>query len=275
MKGLVRLDLLSMDLERGAGQWAASMIVSNAKTLTTLRLGFATHIAHHFALERRPRYNEMSTSFTARVIDCLSKFKMDPQIHLSLVSLYLCGLNIGAIVRGESAFHIDFNKITRLRLESCPGFVQAFSLLTGHGDSSRLALGALKILHVRSEYSNLQFSSSLQNFLTSIRGLKHLTILLDNAWAAMDLEPILKVHGKTLYTLFWDERSGRRTHLSPSTCVLPGRLGNLRVISQNCRSLWSLGIPLGWEAINGSEQDHESVMQQTLTLYMNAGSDDL
>ena len=264
-----------MDLERGAGAWAASIMLSNVETLTHLSLGFAHRIAHDFALERRPRYNEMSTSFTAHVKDSLSRCVVERKMHLSVQFLNLCGLDIGAIVRGESVFHIDFNKITRLRLESCPGLSQAFSLLTGQGDSSRLALRAIRTLHVRVEDPDVHFSSTLSKFLTSIRGLISLTILIDNALGAMDLGPILKVHGKTLLALSWDERKGRRKHFSPSNCVLPGRFGNLRVICRYCRRLRGLGISLDWEAINGSEKDHILVSQPTLTLYVNADSDGL
>ena len=274
IKGLGYLNVSSMDLERGSGQWAASLIVANADTLTHLSLGFTARIAHDLALKRRHHYDKMSTSFTAHVKDCLSKCNMYQQMHLSLDSLDLCGLDVGAIIRGESALHINFNNISQLKLESCPGLSQAFPLLTGQGDSSRLALGTIKDLHVRVEDPDLNFSNSLKNFLTSIRGLIHLTILIDNVGTSMDLDPILKVHGKTLETLFWDERSGPRTHLSRSTCVSSG-FWNLGVISQNCPSLTSLGIPFSWEVIDGSEQNHEWVTQQTLTLYVNANSDGL
>ena len=250
-----------MDLERGSGQWAASLMVANADTLTHLSLGFTARIAHDLALKRRPRYDKMSKSFAAHMKDCLSKRNMYQQMHLSLDSLDLCGLDIGAVVRGDSALHINFNNITQLKLESCPGLVEAFPLLTGQGNSSRLALGAIKDLHVREEDPDSRFKSRLKSFLTSIRGLIHLTILIDNVTTGMKLDPILKVHGKTLETLFWDEREKPRIHLNRSTCVVPGRIGNLEVISQNCPSLTSLGIPFNWEVIHGSEQDYEWVRQ--------------
>ncbi len=263
IRGLYDLSIQSMDPERGGCQWAALLMSINAETLNHLSLGFTTRIAHDFALRRRPRYDEMSTSFAAGVKERLSKLNMDPLIKLSLETLCLCGFDVGGVIRGEMALHIDFNNIIELRLESCgSGLSQALFLLTGQGDTSQLALRALEDLFIRTEEPDQNFSGTLERFLTSIRALTHLQILVDQTTAFQDLEPILKVHGKTLKTLVWDERTGPRTQLSTSTSLLPtrlSRLGNLRIISQNCASLTTLGIPLDWETINGPGKSHESV----------------
>ena len=149
------------------------------------------------------------------------------------------------------ALDINFNSITQLRLESCPGLRQAFSLLKGPGVPSKLGLDALEDLYVRRENPGRDFSSTFKRFLTSIRGLKYLRVLVDGAFQAQDLQPILKVHGQTLEGLVWDERSGPRTFLDLSTSVLPLRAahGNLSLISQYCPHLRELGIPLDWKAI--------------------------
>ena len=253
------LSIESMDLDRSGCRWAAAVIVRNAEALDYLSLGFASQIANDFAIKSRLRYDEMTAMFTADVGKLLSDCNLDPLIHLSLSSLCLCGLDFGSVIRGEMALDIDFNKLTWLRLESCPGLSQAFLLLTGQGDSSKLALPALEDLFIRLEDPDPSFSSNLEGFLTSIRGLTYLQVLVDKALGAQNLEPILKVHGRTLNTLIWDERARRRRHLDHSTSLLPNQIGNLRIVSQNCPSLKVLGIPLGWETIGSSEKFHKTV----------------
>lgn len=254
-----------MDLSRGGCQWAASMLVENAETLDHLDLGFNNRIAHDFALNRRPQYDKMCASFAVDVKKTLSAKGLEPPVDLLLESVYLCGLDFRSVIQGEMALDIDFNDVIELRLESCPGLSQAFSLLTGQGDSSRLALGALQVLFVRLEDPDPNFSTSLESFLTSVRGLNHLQVLIDNALTVQYLEPILKVHGKTLETLVWDERRGPRTRLDASTSMFSPRLGNLKVIARNCPSLTLLGIPLDWEVISSSDKLHEAVTQLTFT----------
>lgn len=177
-------------------------------------------------------------------------------IHLYLESLHLYGLEVGKVISGEMALDIDFNNITQLRLESCPGLGQAFPLLMDQADSS---LGALEDLFIRVEDSDAMFYGSLESFLTSVRGLINLRVLIDKAVSTQYLEPILKVHGKTLTTLVWEERCGPRTHLCACTSLLSTRLGNLKVISRYCPSLMTLAIPLDWEAISSPDRYHGMV----------------
>ena len=241
------LSVESMDLE--CCWWEAAMIIKNAATLNHLRLGFVTRIAHDFALEVRPQYDDMSTQFSGTMGEILSDLNLS-EVHLSLGSLHLCGLNLASVLQGKVALDIDFTKITQLRLESCPRLIQAFSVLMDPAGSSRIALDALEDLFIRLEDPDAHFSNSLESFLTSIRGLIHLRVLIDNALADQDLKPILEVHGKTLKTLVWDERIGRRTRLDASTSVLSTSLSRWKVVSQKCPSLKILGIALDWEAMN-------------------------
>lgn len=259
IEGIRRLSFEGMDFDRGGCKWAATMIAENAETLDYLALGFKTRIAQDFAHKIHPPYDQMSTAFASDVKDVLSESYPEPLIHLSLNSLQLCGLDLGGLVCGEMALDIDFNNISELRLESCPGLTKAFSLLTGQGKSSTLALNALEDLFVRLENPNLILPASLESFLTSIRGLTHLQVLIDKARAVQNLEPILKYHGKTLKSLVWDERRGPRKRLDECTSLLSTKFGNLRVISQNCPFLTNLGIPLDWDTISCSDKYHETI----------------
>lgn len=236
------------------------MIVENAETLDHLELGFETRIAQDFALKIHPPQYRLPSSFANAVRDLLPKSKLESPLTLSLGSLYLCGLDLRSVIQEELGFSIDFDKITDLRLESCPGLSQALPLLTGPGDPSRPTLGALQDLFVRLEGSDPNFSIIFENFLTSVRGLVHLCVLVDYTGTVQNLEPILSVHGKTLCTLTWDERRGPRVQLDVSTSILSTKLGNLRIISQKCRNLTMLGLPLDWEAINNSDKYHDIVI---------------
>ena len=274
LENLNDLSIQSMD-PIGDCRYAAIMIIDSSETLNHLSLGCTTRIAQDFFLKRPPRYDHMSSLFAEEVADALPEGELESLIDLSLETLDLCGLDIGRIVRGESGLRIDFSNIKELKLESCSGLSQAFSLLTGQGDSSRLALSALEDLSVRVEDPDLTFSNSFQSFLKSIRGLIHLKVLIDKVSSVQDLEPILKVHGKTLKTLMWDERSGPRIDLS-DTSLVPTRIGrprNLQLISQNCTSLSTLGIPLDWAALNGPDFQRDAVTLQSVTLYARSHSD--
>ena len=261
MGAICSLSVESMDLVRDRCWWEAVTMIKNAATLNHLRLGFLSRIAHDFALRRRPQYDRMSDLFSETMGDSLSDLNLS-EVHLSLNSLHLCGLNLGSVLQGKVALDVDFTKITQLRLESCPGLSQAFSILVDPAGSSRVALGALEDLFIRLEDPDAHFFNSLESFLTSIPGLIHLRVLIDKALVYQDLESILRIHGKTLRTLVWDERSGRRTRLDASTSLLSTGLKKLKVVSQKCPSLTTLGIALDWEAMTsaGKQVTKESIM---------------
>ena len=259
--GICDLSIKSMDLDRGGCIWAASMLVKNAESLNDLHLGSTARIAHDYALKRRPPYDEISTSLANDVKKALAKIGPDELINLSVTSLTLCGFDFGSVVLGEIGLNIDFNNITLLRLESCAGLGQAFDLLVNQVDPSELALSAVEDLFVRLETADQTFSASLERFLTSIPGLRHLQVLIERASAAQNLEQILKAHGESLLTLVWDERRGPRRNLDACTSLLHTKLGNLKVISQYCRGLTVLAIPLYWEAISSSDKYHVTVTE--------------
>lgn len=227
------------------------MIIQNAGNLNHLRLGFIGRIVYEFALMRRPQYDEMSTLFSNSMGTLLSNLNLS-ELRLSLGSLHLCGLNLGSVLQGKLALNIDFTRITQLRLESCPGLSQAFSILMDPAGPPRSALGALEDLFIRLEDPDAHFSNSLGTFLTSFHGLIHLRVLVDKALANQDLGPILLIHGKTLRTLVWDERSGPRTSLDASTSLLSIGLQRLKVVARKCHSLTTLGIALDWAAMSSA-----------------------
>ena len=244
--GVHSLSVESMDLSRDCCDWAAAMIEKNAATLNHLRVGFISRLAQDFAIKESPQYDRMSTLFLESMGDLLS------EVLLSLGSLHLCALNLGRVLKSETVLDIDFTKITQLRLESCPELSQAFSILMDPAGPPKSALVALEDLFIRLEDPDAHFSDSLETFLTSIPRLIHLRVLIDNTSVSQDLEPILDIHGETLRTLVWDERSRPRTRLNASTSVLYRGLENLEVVAQKCHSLKTLGIALNWEAMTSA-----------------------
>ena len=130
-EGIHQLSVEGMDLDLSVCKWAAKMMVENAETLDVLDLGFTTRIAHDFALNRRPPPDLMTISLAMAVTEAIHNPDQEPLLTLSLRKLYLCGLGLGSIIRGEMALDIEFHNITQLRLESCPGLSQVFPLLTG------------------------------------------------------------------------------------------------------------------------------------------------
>ena len=249
-----------MDEHLSSCAWAASMLSKNAESLDYLHLGAINRIAHEYARQRRPPNDVISRSLANEIKKLLSKIGPDRLIHLSLDSLTLCGLNFEKVLCGEIGLDIDFNNLTTLELESCTGIAQAFNLLVDQKDSPKLALGALECFCLRLEQPVQTFSAGLETFLTSLRGLTHLSVLIDGASASQNLKPILKVHGESLHALVWDERRGPRTQLGVSTSLLSTKVGNLKIISHYCRVLQVLAIPLYWEAISRSDEYHLAVI---------------
>lgn len=250
-----------MNFDKCGSLWAARLLVENAMTLDHLNLGYTTRIAYDYAHDRPSRHDKMSTLFATNVKKVLSDYSdSEPLLHLSLQSLYLSGLDLGSVIQGEMALDIDFNKIVELRLESCSGLNEALYLFTDKADSPKLALGALRDLYLRLDGPDADLINSLDCFLESVRGLTDLQVLIDKTSNVHMIESILKIHGRTLTTLVWEERRGRRTQLDDCTSIFPGKLGNLSAISQHCPFLKVLGIPLDWEAISASDKYHETVV---------------
>lgn len=163
----------------------------------------------------------------------------DNSTFFDLESLWLCNINLFWLIRTVTQQIVDWSALTSLTLDSCPRSGPGLLLLKEFGMK-------LKSFSLRYEAFNEQTPvPDIEAFLLSFKGLRSLQVLLEG-FAAIDLENILKSHGKTLKTLVWDERRGPRRSMAESTATIRGATGHLEAIASSCPELTSLGISLDW-----------------------------
>lgn len=153
---------------------------------------------------------------------------------------------------------IPFGHLHRLALESCGGSekfladivrTQAFH----KGDktlTSAISFPNLKEFVFRHEKPTESLKDSLKRFLSSISGLKVLSILLDNVREMIHPECFTKTHGSTLEVLVFEGRSSPRNSLARETSLyLGGRndpQSQISAIFSLCPRLRELSIPMQW-----------------------------
>lgn len=229
-------------------EWPSKLIVQNRNTVRHLHLGVMSTVAQDYATHNRPGQRELPASFREMAREELTAFERDMMLMFSLETLGLYGLNFVNVVEGALGLQIAFDNMTSLRLESCSGLNEAFTILMGHDASQNTTLSAfqLRSFFVRHEGVNQTFTQQLTAFLTSFMGLKHLVLLLEGHIQAMSKAPILKKHGKTLRTLVWDERRRPRKDTIEDTAVFTRGNNNLNLIAYECPNLKALGLSVRW-----------------------------
>ena len=181
---------------------------------------------------------------------------------MQLESLSLIGHDLPAFVSGMVEPTVDFNSLSMLTLESCVGLEVAFPWLMGTGGGSRKAKSALRLhtLAIRHENVSNEFLQSLEDLLRSLRPLAQLHVLLEGEYdGTIELCKVLRVHGKSLRSLIWDERSGPRRDVSVDNTIAPMNHKNLEIVSKHCPGLKALGISLDWMDIAGFKEYHKKV----------------
>lgn len=246
MGGLEGLVITDLNIEQEC-EWPSTLIAQNRSTLRNLQLGVLSKMARDYAISPRASQHGLPTSFSEWAKEALPTSEGERLPTLPLETLGLYGLNLEFVIGGALGLEIDFNGMTALRLESCSGLEQAFALLRGGGGAYKPKLGSLKPFFLRHEDGSQAFAQHLIIFLTSFAGLIHLSILLDKRSKAVNDESVLNVHGKTLQTLIWDERTGPRTDTKTDTAL--SRKGRLKRVSMKCPNLTSLGLSLDWSRV--------------------------
>lgn len=228
-------------------EWPSKLIVQNRDTIRHLHLGVVSTVAQNYAIHSRPGQYELPALFREMAKEELIAFERDMMRMFSLETLGLYGLNFADVVEGALGFQIDFDSMTSLRLESCSGLNEAFTILMGHDASQIATLSTLQLtsFFLRHESVDQTFTQHLTTFLTSFTGLNHLGLLLEGHTQAMSRAPILEKHGKTLHTLVWDERRGPRKETNTVTS-LHLKDNNLNLISKKCPNLQTLGLSMRW-----------------------------
>ena len=239
VEGLRYLTIADLNIDQKC-EWPSRLIMHNRKTLKHLSLGLLSTIARCRIQERLN--HKLPTSF-AETTEGTSPSSEPATGILFLESLALNGLNLENIVGGVLNSQIDFKFLTALRVESCSELDNAFTALVGNDNSTLTALN-LTSFFLRHEERHPAFAQNLTLFLTSFTGLKHLSLLIEGQSQAMSKGPILEMHGKTLRTLVWDERSGPRKGTKTDTALFP--ISGLDDISQKCPKLIALGLCVQW-----------------------------
>lgn len=132
----------------------------------------------------------------------------------------------------------------------------------GTGTGRRKAKSALRLhtLAIRHENTSNELTRLLETFLTSLRPLTHLHILLEGYnEEEVQLQKVLQVHGTCLRSLVWDERTGPRSGVQEDTCLYPNDHNTLQLVAKHCPGLKALGIALDWEDVIRSEKGHKKV----------------
>ncbi|KAL8923293.1 MAG: hypothetical protein Q9208_004693 [Pyrenodesmia sp. 3 TL-2023] len=226
--------------------------MDNVTTLKHLCLG-AEAVALHTHHESRSRTSS-DEGFLSDVVDYLEEDSEDgDEPWLDLATLEMKSLNLSKVIKLGSRF-FDLQCLTSLSLQSCYGLEGAFDYLaSGKTDDGQLLSKSLRLqsFSLRHEGSNPQLKAKLLGFLRSIQSLTHLAILMDNSPQneSLDLDQVLDAHGKTLRSLVWDERRGKRDAFAPSQeTSLPGH-GQLQQIGRKCERLVELGISIDWRSL--------------------------
>ena len=242
--------------------WQTILVARNCKTLRHLELGFETDAAEDFFGEPigdNDRVDYEQTMVFARTLreECKSL-----NASMSLLSLKLISCDIDVLLKSKYWPTIDLRNLTHLVLEECFSEPQAFPLLSSistNPEDTRCLLSITSFTFRQKYMEEDDGQSQLRDFICALpRGLQDLSVLVDNVHKSIGLRSILRVHGKTLKTLIWDERTYGLQGVQSCTAVFPKKhgVGYLPTISNACPNLRELGVAMDWtriRALNGAE----------------------
>lgn len=246
------------------GFWPAQLPIRNLQNLRHVVLGSESLVAMSYALRGRVDVEE---SRRVRITDAFALYMNATAQALGesstsvvrLESLSVIGLDLLPFVKGSIEPVFDFNSLSVLILESCAGLEAAFPLLMGAGAGRRKARSGLRLhsLAIRHEDTSDPFAAAFETFLLSLKPLARLHVLLEGLYlVSIGLDKVLQVHGKSLRSLVWEERSEPRIGLDETTYV-PYDHQNLKLVAKHCPGLKALGISLAWDDL--SERNHKQV----------------
>ncbi len=256
--GLSRLRIDDLDFH-GGGQWPFKLIANSCKTLKHLYLGVESQISKQYATRILPKHCQLPQSFADTTRKAVSSEDQRSVSSLRLETLHLCGLELSRTLQGAIGLELDFQKLSMLSLQSCPGLPTALPLLVSdHHSAEGFKLPKLNALFISCErdLSPIPFTNILEQFLRSLPGLTRLEVLVDKARGRQPLGPILDIHGKTLNCLLWEERYCSRMRVNGDASMVREHVRNLKVVSQKCPELTALALPVDWKAISESDKYH-------------------
>ena len=254
--GLRRLEINSLALNQ-EDEWPLDLLTRNLDTLEFLSLGSETAVADRYT--RQGAWSRTSSiDDTDKLGEVLSNklqtVTVSKKPSLALKHLCLIGLNSYAVFKGRIGVTIQWQGLTVLRLYSCARLNSAIVILRRHPGMLR----NLKVLHVRQERGVDPMEPHLELFLACLPPLRSLQVLLEGETLPQNLAPILKIHGKSLRRLVWDQRRYRRTKSYQHVVIMPARYGFLPDIAAACPNLEHLGMSLDWRLLMGDDNSQRS-----------------
>lgn len=257
IRGLTTLGMTELG---SVDSMATELLARNHHNLRHLRLGSEVDLVTEYAKNGHLDFDEfarltLTDTFAATMRKKVAALKEGSAPVMQLESLSLIGYDLSAFVSGMVKPTVDFNSLSMLTLESCAGLEVALPWL-------RKAKSALRLhtLAIRHENVSNEFLQGLEDLLRSLRPLAQLHVLLEGECDdTIELCKVLRVHGKSLRSLIWDERSGPRRHVSMDDTIIPMNHKNLGIVSKHCPGLKALGISLDWTDIAGFNEYHKKV----------------
>lgn len=246
---------------------ATKLLLRNYQNLRHLRLGSEVDLAIEYARKGYLDPGELQRVNATKAFAKLAKSEVaalnEPSPpFLRLESLSLIGLNFLAFVGALIEPDIDFNSLSMLTLESCACLEAALPFLTGAVTGKPKAKSSLRLhtLAIRHENASSRCLRKLETFLLLLKPLANLHILLEGLYdEGIDMRKLLRVHGKSLQSLIWDERMGPRSDVQDDTSLLPDDHKDLTLIAKYCPGLKALGIGFDWQDIFESDKNHKKV----------------
>ena len=245
------------------------LITLSRNKLQHLRLGSECNITERYLKNSDPALfdDTIRPSLTQAVIaDLPEKYHVSILI-LCLSSLMLCGVHGEQILDGDLGIQFDFENLTTLTLESCPELLRALKLfISTTGSAPTLKLPKLDTLFIRQELVEDDYDAAevFDDFFKSLPGLVQLEVLIEYPYEVepLNFESVLKVHGKTLLRLLWEERHKMRSEVDDSPSIFKENC--LEIVAQYCPHLQALALALDWKRVIMFIDNHIKVFENTL-----------
>ena len=238
------------------GEAVSSLVKASHTTLERLRLGQERDLVQN--------YRQTRVGFLEQIPQPSEAFKSTIRLNHfpSLRQLDLCGVDVTLLVPESFEEAVPFMKLTRLSLESCAGSTALLESLAGtfhfaqndpNAPQPRMTPQLTEFLF-RSEAPTTALKESTIRFLASFRGLKTLSLLLENAPMLDRASTLIAEHGPTLEVLALESRIQPRENLGLDTSRPFGVGGyssdlweeSISDICRLCPNLVELGTGFPW-----------------------------
>ena len=262
LKPTTNLRSLNIGFYKGVGDVSDAillLLLHNRKSLNRLRLGTLDAVLKdHWMVSQEQFHNTKATDILGDLAKLTSRKGNSKIVPMRLEIFELCGLNFNLFLEPSNPIWFDFTNLHILVLHSCVGLRKAFNRLKQNGGSNTAGQPVFELklrkLAIRIDDGGEGDVKALIAFLCAFHGLTHLSVLL-HGYEQQYIDPVLKVHGKTLRSLVWDERLSRRYRADQMVHNFLNYTDHLHIIATFCPDLTALGMAVDWRVI-----DWENIM---------------